>query len=104
MDIGLTLKQFRKDKKLTQKELAIKLNTSQQHISQLERNQRHLHAKELFKVLEVLNIPNEFIVAESISSRTYFLTDEEIVLHLNQLCQKDKDLFCNLLLRLSSKN
>lgn len=67
MNIGHNLKTLRKAHKLTQNDIATILNTSQQHISQLEKNNRQLDIFELKQLSTHFGIPCDFLIAEDFS-------------------------------------
>lgn len=54
----MKLKEFRKSKKITQKELAEKIGVSQQYISHWEVGRREMSVKNAKKIAEILNVKN----------------------------------------------
>ncbi len=59
--IGKNISKFRKDKNLSQNELAEKLNISREHLAKIETAKRRISLKLLFQLVEVLNITEKDI-------------------------------------------
>lgn len=102
MDIGKNIKALRKAHALSQKDLAHILNTSQQHISHLENNERHLDIIELKCLADYFNITCDFLISENFSIYT---TDSDSMKLFNtyaSLTDSDQELIKKLILRLAS--
>lgn len=56
MSIGENIQKYRKDKKLTQQELADKIGISKSHMSKIEINNKKPSLELLFKIAEKLNV------------------------------------------------
>jgi transcriptional regulator with XRE-family HTH domain len=57
------IKEIRKDKNISQVELAKKLNTTQSYIAQVESGNRKLSQKSLQKIFKALNVPDDEILS-----------------------------------------
>lgn len=65
MRTGDIIKSFRKEKRLTQKELADKVNLTSQVISNIERNYTSVSAEDLANIAKVLGVtPNQLLGSE----------------------------------------
>lgn len=56
------LKKIRKEKQLTQQQLADLLNVSQKQVSRLEREENPLNANQIIKLCEVLNCSADYLL------------------------------------------
>lgn len=56
------IREYRLKNKLTQEELAERLDISWRHLQRLEYNEENTTVKTLKKIIRVLNIPNEDII------------------------------------------
>ncbi len=56
------IREYRLKNKLTQEELAEKLDISWRHLQRLEYNEENTTVKTLKKIINVLDIPNEDII------------------------------------------
>lgn len=66
-EIGLRLKQARKDKSLTQEKISELLGISQKHYSEAERGITGLSVKHLIKISDILSVSLDYLLKGSIS-------------------------------------
>ena len=62
IEFGRRLKKMRKERGLTQEELAEALNISTPHLGNIEIGKRGISIKLLIKVSDVLNVPVDFLL------------------------------------------
>lgn len=97
MSFGENLKHNRTTAGLNQKQLALLLNTSQQHISQLENNLREPSLNDLRQLSAIFKLPTDFLIQDSPTS--YNIQDLNIELEqlLHALSHEEKFLIRDLL-------
>ena len=66
LEIGLRLKQTRKERKLTQEKLAESLGISQKHYSEVERGITGLSVKHLIQISDILSISLDYLLKGTI--------------------------------------
>ena len=54
--LGQNIKKYRKEKKLTQRDLAIALDCTYEYICHVERGQMFISLKKLFQIADILNV------------------------------------------------
>lgn len=69
MNLGATIKKYRKRKRISQQVLANKCNLSQGYLSQIENNQKDPTVSVLNIVSECLNIPLPFLFVMSLEKK-----------------------------------
>ncbi len=74
--IGQRLKKARMDKKMTQENLAEKLDVSIAFLSRIERGNSHINLKRLSQVCEILGVSEGYILNGTSSNSTNYLSSE----------------------------
>ena len=78
--IGEKLKNLRKDRAITQKELADNAGVTAGMISIMESNEVSPSVATLMKVLSALNVsPGEFFQQETAVTKKFFFNDDELI-------------------------
>lgn len=77
MRTGDNIKKYRKEKGLTQKNLAEKVNLSSQVISNIERNYSSVSAEDLAAIAKVLDVTPNQLLGENESKKYYELSEKE---------------------------
>ncbi|HDK7158440.1 TPA: helix-turn-helix transcriptional regulator [Clostridium botulinum] len=80
--LGDKIKQLRENRKLTQHELANKLNIAQSTIGMIEGNKRSAGRKTLIKLADFFGVSVDYLLSEDIAS-------EEEIIKLNKKDEKD---------------
>jgi transcriptional regulator with XRE-family HTH domain len=88
--IGKRLKQLREEHDLLQKELAEKLNISQQTISLYESDKREPDYDMLKKIAEFFNVSTDFLLGESNIRNPYNSDDYKLTPEEKELLEKIK--------------
>ncbi len=79
--IGRRIKTARLEKKLTQEELADKINVSVAFMSRVERGSSKINLKRLIQIAEVLNVsPGFLLTGSNIRSKDYLKQDFTLIL------------------------
>ena len=79
--IGRRIKTARLEKKLTQEELADKINVSVAFMSRVERGSSKINLKSLIQIAEVLNVsPGFLLTGSNIRSKDYLKQDFTLIL------------------------
>lgn len=81
MHTGDLIKRYRKEKRLTQKELADKVNLTSQVISNIERNYTSISTEDLKNIAKVLNVtPNQLLdTKKEINNAPDWATQDDLV-------------------------
>lgn len=74
--IGERLKKTRTDKKMTQENLAEKLDVSIAFLSRIERGNSHINLKRLSQICEILGVSEGYILNGTSNSSENYLTSE----------------------------
>ena len=74
--IGERLKKARNDKKLTQENLAEKLDVSIAFLSRIERGNSHISLKRLSQVCDILGVSEGYILNGASTESKNYLTDD----------------------------
>ena len=74
--IGQRLKKARIDKKMTQENLAEKLDVSIAFLSRIERGSSHINLKRLTQICDILGVSEGFILNGVSSNSSNYLTSE----------------------------
>ena len=88
--IGQRLKKARIDKKMTQDNLAEKLDVSIAFLSRIERGNSHINLKRLSQVCDILGVTEGYILNGTSSNSSNYLSSEfsEILNHVSPEKQK----------------
>lgn len=101
MSFGENLRHIRNKKQISQKQLAHLLNTSQQHISQLETNLREPNLEDIKQLSSIFELPTDLLIQDSFLEYSTKSLDAELWLLLNQLSYNSKTLIRDLLILLT---
>ncbi len=88
MEIGSAIREIRKSKKITQKELAVKCNLSNNSITQIELNNTFPKKNTIKKICKALNIPTAFLLFYSLTEKDIPKEKREIYRVLAPLLKK----------------
>ena len=88
--IGKRLRQLREENDLLQKELALKLNISQQTISLYESNRREPDYEMLKRIADFFNVSTDFLLGESDIKNPYTNDKDELTPEEKELLKKIK--------------
>ena len=88
--IGKRLRQLREENDLLQKELALKLNISQQTISLYESNRREPDYEMLKRIADCFNVSTDFLLGESDIKNPYTNDKDELTPEEKELLKKIK--------------
>lgn len=67
--LGKNIQRFRKEKNLSQNELAELLDITREHLAKIETAKRFISLKLLFKLADTLEIPEKFLFDFDVQSR-----------------------------------
>ncbi|MEG2254236.1 MAG: helix-turn-helix transcriptional regulator, partial [Vagococcus sp.] len=104
MSFGENLKFLRNRKGLSQTQLADLLNTSQQHISQLEKGVREPNLQDIKLFSTIFELPADFLIQDSPCEYNVTNLDFELWILLNNLLYDEKILIRDLLLLISHQS
>lgn len=88
--IGKRLRQLREENDLLQKELALKLNISQQTISLYESNRREPDYEMLKRIADFFNVSTDFLLGESDIKNPYTNDKDELTPEEKELLKEIK--------------
>lgn len=92
--LGHRLARLRKDRGITQEELAIRLKVSQSSVSEYERDRLRLHADLIIALAKVLNVTTDELLGVTAPSKSRGPRDARIaqrVALIERLAKRDKD-------------
>lgn len=70
-EIGLRLKEMRKENRMTQEQLADKLNISIKHYSEVERGVTGLSVENIIKVSNILHVSTDYILKGEVKQEEF---------------------------------
>lgn len=76
MSIGARIESLRKQKKLTQSELADMLHTSQSNIGHWENNRRAVSQDKLVDLADILGVSTDYLLGRDTNKASEFTTDK----------------------------
>ncbi len=88
MEIGTAIREIRKSKSITQKELAVKCNLSNNSITQIELNNTFPKKDTIKKICKALKIPTAFLLFYSLTEKDIPKNKREIYRILTPLIKK----------------
>lgn len=94
MSFGEILKKLRQEKKLTQEELAIKINSSRSNIANYENNNNMPSVEILERLSEIFDVSADYLLGKS---ETIKLSDEDIkfMKNIKKLSETEKEIIRN---------
>lgn len=85
VSLGLRIKQVRKERNMTQADLAESCQLSTSYIGHVERGSRILSVDTLFKIASALNVSIDYLVSDSVSDyQSLFTTIESELKYQNK--------------------
>lgn len=96
-DIGKRLAKLRKEHKLKQVDIALKINESQQVISNIERGVTMPDIEQLKKIADIYNISLDQLVGRDFFSEPMDDVECKIISCINQMDEREKELSLGIL-------
>lgn len=104
MELHERLKQLRKEKKLTQKELALALNIPYRTLINWELNTRKPSYENMIRIQEFFNVSGAYLRGETNDRKTMIWDDEEIMDEIDKDFLTSMQALSNLCLKQTDKN
>lgn len=100
--IGNNIKHARLDMNLTQEQLAERVDISTSYIGRIERGERNLSLDILIKISNVLNIPIENLLGNSINIHNDIIFSSELSKLISKLSLNDRELILDMIKLMAS--
>lgn len=97
MNIGKRLAKMRKEHNLKQADIAIKINESQQVVSNIERGITMPDIEQLKKIADVYNISLDELVGRDFTNEYRDKIEQQIIEHVKKMNEADKELSLGIL-------
>lgn len=104
LELHERLKQLRKEKKLTQKELALALNIPYRTLINWELNTRKPSYENMIRIQEFFNVSGAYLRGETNDRKTMIWDDEEIMDEIDKDFLTSMQALSNLCLKQTDKN
>lgn len=97
-EIGLRLRQIRKERNMTQEKLSEALGISQKHYSEVERGITGLSIKNFIQISEIMNVSLDYILKGTLPKNTF--PTQKINVQINELFYESSEFTQKQMLRL----